>query len=152
MQAQSKRPWCCRCPSLCTGNWNNEHQSNFGNLQGSTAFLGKQLQCLTTFMGKILFPYVPLAFSLLPLVTVPPLVLCWAPGRRVGFPPSLASQTLPSLLTAQLGCPPPPSSSLLWSLADFFSGEALTPRSLSCGEEVMGTPGRPSPQDRKSVV
>lgn len=99
--------------------------------------------------GEFFFPYVQPTFSFLPPVTVSPLVLCWAPGRRVGFPPSVACQTLPPLLAGQPDCPLPPLYPFCGAWMIFYSVEALTPRSLSCGEGVEGTPGRPSPQGRQ---
>lgn len=155
MQLRSKRLRCYQGPSLCAENWNNKHWSHFGNLQVFTMLLGKQLQCLTTFTGKILFPHALRAFSLLPLVTVSLFVLCLALGRRFGFPP-LCSSPLPSppLLASQPSPAqpshfPPPWSSLLWGLADCFSGEAITPQPLSSGEEVMRTSDRPLPRGRQ---
>lgn len=150
MQVQSKRLWCCRCPSLCTENWNNEHQSNFGHLPRIHHISGQTASMLNHLHGE---DFVSLRTAGIFLaatsdnVTPCPLLGTWE--RRVGFPPSLANQTLPPLLAAHPSHPPPPSSSLLGGLAHFYSGEALMPHSSSCGEEVVGTPGRPSPQGRQ---
>lgn len=127
-------------------NSNNEHCPNSGNLQGSPTSLGKYLQCSVTFMWKIQFHYLPLIFSLLPPVTVSPLARRWTPGSRVGFPPSLTSQTRPLLLSALPGCPhtnPEHSSCGAWLT---FSGGCLLLPCLPCGEEEMGTPGKLLPQ------
>lgn len=76
---------------------------------------------------------------------------CWAPGRRVGFPPLLSCQTLPSLWAVQPNPSSPYSHSSCESSLLFLVGKPIHIIPCPVERKCLGSPGRLSPQGRKAM-